>query len=110
MTRRSTALEDDLPDPDQPERPSRSARKRAAEALQALGVKLIALRDIELDALALPEELLAAIHEARRLSNRTALARQRQYIGKLMRDVDPEPIEKALAHRAGNLPRGRMPR
>lgn len=103
-------MNDDTPDFDQPERPSRSARKRAAEALQKLGVKLIALRDAELDALTLPDELLAAIHEARRLSNRAALARQRQYIGKLMRDVDPEPIEKALAQRAGNLPRAKMPR
>lgn len=103
-------MNDDAPDFDQPERPSRSARKRAAEALQQLGVKLIALRDIELDALTLPEELLAAIREARRLNSRAALARQRQYIGKLMRDVDPEPIERALAQRAGNLPRGKMPR
>jgi len=103
-------LNDDSPDFDQDERPSRSARKRAAEALQKLGVKLIALRDAELDALTLPEELLAAIHEARRLNSRAALARQRQYIGKLMRDVDPEPIERALAHRAGNLPRAKMPR
>lgn len=103
-------MTEDLPDLDQPERPSRSARKRAAEALQRLGVQLIGLRDAELDALALPEPLRTAIREAKRLNNRAALARQRQYIGKLMRDVDPEPLEKALAQRAGNLPRARMPR
>jgi ribosome-associated protein len=93
------------------ERPSRSARKRAAESLQKLGVRLVGLRAAELQALALPEELLAAIHEARRLRARPAIARQHQYIGRLMREVDPEPIERALANRAGDLqPRGKMPR
>jgi len=98
-------------DDDLDERPSRSARKRAAENLQKLGVRLVGLRDAELQALVLPEELLAAIHEARRLRARPAIARQRQYIGRLMREVDPEPIERALANRAGDLrPRGKMPR
>lgn len=93
------------------ERLSRSARKRAAESLQKLGVRLVGLRAAELQALALPEELLAAIHEARRLRARPAIARQHQYIGRLMREVDPEPIERALANRAGDLqPRGKIPR
>lgn len=102
---------DEPADHDLEERPSRSARKRAAESLQKLGVRLVGLRDAELQALVLPEELLAAIHEARRLRARPAIARQRQYIGRLMREVDPEPIERALANRAGNLqPRGKIPR
>jgi ribosome-associated protein len=93
------------------DRPSRSARKRAAESLQKLGVRLVGLREAELQALALPEELLAAIHEARRLRARPAIARQHQYIGRLMRAIDPEPIERALANRAGDLqPRGKMAR
>ena len=93
------------------ERPSRSARKRAAEGLQKLGVRLVSLREVELQALGLPEELLTAIHEARRLRARPAIARQYQYIGRLMRDIDPVPIERALAMRAGDLrPRGKMPR
>jgi ribosome-associated protein len=92
-------------------KPSRSFRKRQAEALQKLGVRLVELKAAELAALSLPEELLAAIHEARRLKDRGALARQRQYIGKLMRDVDPGPIEQALAARAFNpLHRARVPR
>jgi ribosome-associated protein len=77
-------------------RPSRSARKRAAEYLQKLGVRLIALREAQLLALALPEELLEAIREARRLRGQSALARQHQYIGRLMRDIDAEPIERLL--------------
>ncbi len=78
------------------ERPSRSARKRQAEALQRLGIRLTALRPARLLSLPLPESLLEAILEAQRLRSRPALARQRQYIGRLMRQLDPEPIERAL--------------
>lgn len=96
---------------DEEERPSRSARKRAALAAQKLGVALLGLRAVELEALDLPEELRAALAEAQRLTSRAALARQRQYIGRLMRTVDPEPLERALAARAGaRTPRAKMPR
>jgi ribosome-associated protein len=78
------------------ERPSRSARKRQAIALQELGVRLTRLRPAQLLELALPEPLLAAVLQAQRLRSRAALARQRQYIGRLMREVDPAPIEQAL--------------
>jgi ribosome-associated protein len=91
---------DDLPDEDEPQRPSKSERKRAAHAAQDLGEALIALREAELEALALPERLSEAIREARRISSRAAGARQRQYIGKLMRDIDVEPIRAALAARS----------
>jgi ribosome-associated protein len=47
--------------------------------------------------LPLPETLLEAILEAQRLRSRVALARQRQYIGRLMRAIDTEPLERALA-------------
>ncbi len=77
--------------------PSRSARKRAAEAAQALGEELIRLRDAELDALGLPERLAEAIRDARSINSRGAGARQRQYIGRLMREVDVEAIRSALA-------------
>jgi len=79
------------------ERPSKSERKRVAHAAQDLGEMLIALRDSELVALDLPERLVDAIREARRITSRGGGARQRQYIGKLMRDIDPEPIRAALA-------------
>jgi ribosome-associated protein len=91
--------------------PSRSARKRAAEHLQRLGVRLVGLRAEQLRALGLPEELLEALQEARRLRGQSALARQHQYIGRLMRGVDPEPIERALAMSGGGGgARGKMPR
>jgi ribosome-associated protein len=102
------APSDDIDTDEFPDRPSRSARKREAEYLQKLGVRLLGLRPAELAALELPETLLDALAEARRLASRSALARQRQYIGRLMRDVDPAPLEAALERhaRGGSGPRG----
>ena len=77
--------------------PSKSSRKRAAHAAQDLGEELIRMRESDLNALDLPESLVDAVREARRITSRGGLARQRQYIGKLMRDVDPEPIRAYLA-------------
>ena len=76
--------------------PSKSMRKREAAAAQDLGTRLIALKETELEALALPETLHDAILLAKRITSRGGLARQRQFIGKLMRDLDPAPIEAAL--------------
>ena len=77
-------------------RPSKSARKRDATAAQELGTKLIDLKESDLRALDLDEKLLDAILLAKRITARGGLARQRQYIGKLMRDIDTAPIEAAL--------------
>ncbi|HLK71656.1 MAG TPA: ribosome biogenesis factor YjgA [Steroidobacteraceae bacterium] len=79
-----------------PERPSRSQRKREALALQRLGVTLTGLTAAQLARLELPEPLLEAVQLAQRLRSRAALARQRQYIGRLMRETDTIPIERAL--------------
>src|SRR5678815_3165207 len=78
------------------DRPSKSARKREADAAQDLGTRLIALKESDLAALDLPEKLFDAIMLAKRITARGGLARQRQYIGKLMRDVGHAPIESAL--------------
>jgi ribosome-associated protein len=72
--------------------PSKSARKRHAESLQQLGIRLAALPDHEIEALHLPDKLLSALKELRRLPSHGAQVRQRQYIGKLMRNIDPEPV------------------
>jgi ribosome-associated protein len=95
----TAGTDDDTGDDGGAERPSKSAAKRAAHAAQDLGEALVGLRDAELDALKLPETLAEAIRAARRINSRGAAARQRQYIGKLMRGVDPEPIRAALAER-----------
>lgn len=76
--------------------PNRSARKRAATAAQKLGERLIGLREADLATLALPERLLEALRVARTLRSRGGLARQRQYIGKLMREIDLEPVLELL--------------
>lgn len=83
-------------DPDIPEAPSRSQSKRDAEALQQLGEELVALPRGQLAALSLPERLREALELARQINSRGALRRQRQFIGRLMRDLNPEPIRAKL--------------
>jgi ribosome-associated protein len=78
---------------------SKSARKREAASLQELGVKLSALPDQELKSLDLPDGLFTALRDLRRLPSHGAQVRQRQYIGKLMRSIDPEPVLAKLAER-----------
>jgi ribosome-associated protein len=92
-------MEHDEEGPLDEEGPSKSARKRAAHDAQRLGLRLAELPDAELEALALPERLLEALRDARRIRSRAAAVRQRQFIGKLMRDLDPEEIEAALEER-----------
>ena len=77
-------------------KPSKSARKREFLALQKLGEELIALNESDLRQIGLDEELLEAVLDARQIKSRGALRRQRQYIGKIMRHVDPEPIRAAM--------------
>lgn len=79
--------------------PSKSARKRHSDDLQALGEALIDLPDSEFDALPLPENLRDAVLLARRITAHGGLYRQKQYIGKLMRKIDAEPIRAALTAR-----------
>lgn len=93
----SPAAQDEPTDDEGEERPSKSARKRAAHAVQDLGETLIGLRPAQLQALNLPEALAEAVRAARNITSRAAGARQRQYIGKLMRQIDPAPIRAALS-------------
>lgn len=76
--------------------PSKTRRKRDAEALQSLGEALVALPPATLDALQLPERLRDALDALAQIKSREALRRQRQYVGRLMRDVDPEPLQRAV--------------
>ena len=92
------------PEPDDPEPlfdgPSKSVLKREAHRAQVLGEQLIALNDTELAALELPEVLHEAIVAARSIGSRGGGARQRQFIGKLMRDNDLTRVRAALGARA----------
>jgi ribosome-associated protein len=75
---------------------SRSKLKAESDALQKLGVQLLDLPESRLKKLDLPEKLFDAVQEAKRISNFEGKRRQMQYIGKLMRKLDPEPIEAAV--------------
>lgn len=87
----STAEEESAP-------PSKTQRKRAMEELQVLGEDLVALPADRVRKIELPEDLRAAVREAQRMTRHDdARRRQMQFIGRLMRDVDPEPIREALA-------------
>ena len=81
------------------ERPSKSERKRRSDDLQSLGEALIDLPDSEFNALPLPEQLREAVQLARKITAHGGLYRQKQYIGKLMRKIDAEPIRDALGAR-----------
>lgn len=87
---------------DLPETTSRSQIKREAEALQELGEKLIALPAKQLAQIPLPDSVRAAIMQARHITSRGGLRRQRQYVGRLMRDLDPAPIYAKLAELRGD--------
>ena len=77
--------------------PSKSALKRRMLALQELGESLVALSDKQLDQVPIDDDrLLATIREARKIRSHSARRRHLQLIGKLMRGVDAEPIERAL--------------
>ncbi len=84
------------PDKQDQERPSKSQIKREMEHLQALGQQLIKLNPEALEAIAIHDDLRAAIAEHRRLKSREALRRHLQYIGRLMRGENAAAIEKAL--------------
>ena len=79
---------------------SKTKRKRAMEELQSLGEALV---DLAEPPAFLPEELLQAVREARRMTRRDeARRRQMQYIGRLMRNIDVEPVRAALAKARGD--------
>ena len=84
-------------DPDEVYRgPSKSHVKREVEALQELGEILVKLPDAQFKRIELPEELRDAVALCRKITQNSALRRQRQYIGKLMRSVDPAPIQAQI--------------
>ena len=76
---------------------SRTKKKQAVEELQKLGAALVNLPPTQLESLALPDVLLKAVLDAQRITSHEARRRQIQYIGKVMRKVDPEPVRAALA-------------
>ena len=72
--------------------PSKTKIKKQMHELQDIGEQLVALSKDQLKEVDIPETLRDAINEAKRITKFGAIKRQMQYIGKLMRDVDPAPI------------------
>jgi ribosome-associated protein len=87
-------LHDDAP---QYSRPSKSQLKRESLELQILGQALLELPDAKLAAVPMPERLLEALQALRRTRSHEGRRRQLQYVGKLMRDADAEPLREAVA-------------
>ncbi|MDP2832463.1 MAG: ribosome biogenesis factor YjgA [Pseudomonadota bacterium] len=76
---------------------SKTRRKNEMNALQDLGVELVKLSRERLEKMDLPDRLLTELLEAQRLTANGAIRRQMQLIGKLMRDVESDPIAEQLA-------------
>jgi ribosome-associated protein len=81
---------------------SKTKRKREMHDLQALGAALVELTEAQIGALTLDQGLQQAVLEAKRISSHEARRRQLQYIGRLMRKVDPAPIRAQLDEVTGN--------
>lgn len=104
--RRAPHDNDNPPEPDDdaadgpvnlPDRPSKSALKRQMHDLQALGLQLAELPESRVAKLDLPEALRDALAEYRRTRSHEGRRRQLQFVGKLMRKTDEEPIREAVA-------------
>jgi len=87
---------------DQQEEVSKTRLKQQMHELQLLGELLVELPKDKLAQLDLPESLREAVLNARKITAHGGKRRQLQYIGKLMRTVDPEPIQARLDQWNGN--------
>lgn len=76
---------------------SRTQKKKKDRELQKLGERLVTLSDDQLAQIPLTEELSQAVAEAKTIHQHGARRRQMQYIGVLMRSIDPEPVTDALS-------------
>jgi ribosome-associated protein len=92
----TTDADDDLEGPGSLDRPSKTRLKQASHALQDLGEAVVAMPDSRLDGLPIAEQLLDAIRTYKKTRTHEGKRRQMQYIGKLMRVHDVEPIRQAV--------------
>ena len=79
------------------DRPSKTQLKKDSHELQVLGEALVALPDNRVVDLPISERLRDAVTEYKRTKTHEGKRRQMQYIGKLMRKDDVEPIREAVA-------------
>ncbi len=77
---------------------SKTEDKRDCEAAQKVGMELVSLSKTQLDKIELDEHLYDSIMQSHKIKPKTeAYRRHMQYIGKLMRNTDIEPIKAGLA-------------
>ena len=89
--------QDDADDDGFSGRPSKSALKRESHELQALGKQLLEMPDSRLASIEMPERLRDALDAYKRTRSFEGKRRQIQFIGKVMRGVDAEPLREAVA-------------
>ena len=83
---------------------SRTELKKESDELQKLGEALLTLPAAAMERLALPEKLVEALGEVRRITNFEGRRRQMQYVGKLMRQLDEasrQAVRDALEEQRG---------
>ena len=78
-----------MPTMEHTDKPSKTRRKKDVQALQALGASLVELSAAQIAEIEMPEQLREAVLEAKRITKHEGRRRQVQYIGRLMREVDP---------------------
>ena len=76
---------------------SKTKLKAEADAQQALGVRLSELSKDKLLKLDLPDAVLTAVLDTKKITANGAIRRHRQYLGRLMREIDTAPIMEQLA-------------
>lgn len=75
---------------------SKTQRKKEMTELQSLGARLVELPESQLAGMPLGDDLRDAVLEAKRIRSHEAKRRQMQYIGRLMREIDPAPLRERL--------------
>lgn len=76
---------------------SKTKLKAEADAQQELGIRLSVLPKDKLLKLDLPEDVLTAVLDTKKITANGAIRRHRQYLGRLMREIDNAPILEQLA-------------
>ena len=84
---------------------SKTKRKQEMTELQSLGSKLVDLPESQIAELPMEDKLREALLEAKRITSHEARRRQMQYVGKLMRQIDPAPLRERLEAMTGHSAR-----
>jgi ribosome-associated protein len=84
---------------------SKTKRKQEMTALQTLGARLVDLPESQIAELPMEENLREAVLEAKRITSHEAKRRQMQYVGRLMREIDPAALRERLEAITGHSAR-----